>query len=442
MELTSLAEIISRVDQKDLQHVYVSHAKRGRHIRCYEKKDKNAPCPICGGIGWYLMDTSNPQRCRNYKVELDVKRMDVLREQSGIEHYGEKTFDTFRIGTNTAYTAEEKNSLTLARQAGIDFAKNPRGWLVYKGIYGCGKTHLALAIAERCISLLGLQVVFMTAADLLDRLRNTFSNKDEQTLKEVLNKLENVKVLVIDDYGAESDTEWAREKLFQLLNFRHARTLPTVITTNLPLDEMPPRIRSRVMESSVVKYVRIEAPDYRASTTKASNSKFTVPKQYSNMSFETFSASTENQERAKLVAQRWSENETGRTPLLCIRGTYNMGKTHLLIGMSRIFAAQKGDVLLINAYDLNDSLHEALKNNSVAELVNKYTNTTYLLIDNLSMEAMSNWSRGRLFEILMTRIEKKSPTVITTTKSLRRFDKRLASRLADKRLYYEYEMRE
>ena len=440
MRLTSLAEIISRVDQKDLQHVYASHAKNGPYIRCYEKRDKNAPCLICGGIGWYLLENRKPQRCRNYEVALDVKRADMLREQSGIEHYGEKTFDTFRIGANTAYTAEEKNSLALARRAGINFAKNPRGWLVYRGAYGCGKTHLALSIAERCISLLGLHVMFMTAADLLDRLRNTFSNKDEQTLEEVLNKLENAKVLVIDDYGAESDTEWAREKLFQLLNFRHSRSLPTVITTNLSIDEMPPRIRSRVMESSVVKYVSIEAPDYRAVTTKVGDGKFTVPKQYSNMSFETFAASTENQERAKEVAQRWTKNETGRTPLLCIRGTYNMGKTHLMIAMSRFLASKKGDILLINAYDLNDSLHEALKNNSVAELVNKYTNTTYLLIDNLSMEAKSNWSRSRLFEILITRIEKKSPTVITTTKSLRQFDKRLASRLADKRLYYEYEM--
>ena len=58
-------------------------------------------------------------------------------------------------------------------------------------------------------------------------------------------------------------SEWAKEKLFQLLNHRHVEALPTVITTNTSIDEMDPHLSSRILERSRVKHIKIQAPDYR-----------------------------------------------------------------------------------------------------------------------------------------------------------------------------------
>ena len=103
----------------------------------------------------------------------------------------------------------------------------------------------------------------LTVPSLLDRLRATFAPDAPQTFSQMYNLVESVNVLVLDDLGAQSSTPWATEKLFQLLNERHMRELPTVITTNLPLWEFEPRLQSRLGDRHLVNQVHINAPDYR-----------------------------------------------------------------------------------------------------------------------------------------------------------------------------------
>jgi len=79
-------------------------------------------------------------------------------------------------------------------------------------------------------------------------------------------------VLILDDYGAHSSTQWAEEKLFQLLNYRFNARLPTVITTNQPMDRTTAtsgapsqelRILSRLLDPDISTVCRIEAPPYK-----------------------------------------------------------------------------------------------------------------------------------------------------------------------------------
>ena len=79
-------------------------------------------------------------------------------------------------------------------------------------------------------------------------------------------------MLILDDYGAHSSTPWAEEKLFQLLNYRFNARVPTVITTNLPLDRAVVasgtpghllRILSRLLDPDLCTVCRIDAPPYK-----------------------------------------------------------------------------------------------------------------------------------------------------------------------------------
>jgi DNA replication protein DnaC len=72
-----------------------------------------------------------------------------------------------------------------------------------------------------------------------------------------------VPLLVLDDLGTENATSWAREKLFQIINYRYQERLPTVVTTNHTLDELEPRLVSRLADRRYSQVVRIEARDYR-----------------------------------------------------------------------------------------------------------------------------------------------------------------------------------
>jgi DNA replication protein DnaC len=172
----------------------------------------------------------------------------------------EMTFAAFRFratGPDLPESVARKlhQSLTIAR----NFAQRPEGWLVLAGETGCGKTHLAAAIAHQQREM-GHQFVFVAVPDLLDRLRG--GGHGARQRDEYFEKVRTSEFLVLDDLGVHSDTPWAQEKLFQILNHRYNAKLPTVITVH-PSDELPAALRSRLYDDKVSLFVEIEAPDYR-----------------------------------------------------------------------------------------------------------------------------------------------------------------------------------
>jgi DNA replication protein DnaC len=154
------------------------------------------------------------------------------------------------------------DSLRRALQAAQSFAREPSGWLVFMGTYGCGKTHLAAAIANDCQTR-GQAVHFVVVPDLLDYLRATYSPDSRVTYDQLFEHVRSAPLLVLDDLGAQSSTPWAQEKLFQLINHRYNARLPTVITTNLSLDQIDQRLASRMADQRLSALFAIQSPPYR-----------------------------------------------------------------------------------------------------------------------------------------------------------------------------------
>ncbi|MCH8897371.1 MAG: ATP-binding protein, partial [Chloroflexi bacterium] len=103
--------------------------------------------------------------------------------------------------------------------AAVEFAEEPRGWMVFTGPSGCGKTHLAAAVANRCIER-GQTTFFIVAADLLDHLRAAYAPDNPVSYDELFEQVRNVPLLVVDDLRTQNATAWAQEKLFQIFNHR------------------------------------------------------------------------------------------------------------------------------------------------------------------------------------------------------------------------------
>jgi len=102
--------------------------------------------------------------------------------------------------------------------------------------------------------------------DLLDHLRAAFSPNSAQSYDRLFEEVRNAPLLILDDLSTQSATPWAREKLYQIINHRYNASLPMVITTASPLDEIDPRIQSRLLDSRLCKIYAILAPAYRAAT--------------------------------------------------------------------------------------------------------------------------------------------------------------------------------
>lgn len=159
-------------------------------------------------------------------------------------------------------TTQQLSSLQTGKQACLDFAANPRGWLCLHGSFGAGKSHLAAAIAHTRAAV-GEQVRYRSVPGLLDALR---AGIDDHTINAVFDDLLTCDLLVIDDLGAEHLSGWAREKLFRLLNERETRS--TVLTSNCHPDDLAPpddidtgRLISRIVGNS--RCVWLPISDYR-----------------------------------------------------------------------------------------------------------------------------------------------------------------------------------
>lgn len=157
---------------------------------------------------------------------------------------------------------EQRQNLRQALNIAKEFARNPDGWLILQGINGCGKTHLAASIVNYRLAQ-GSSSFFVFVPDLLDYLRSSFNNNSKIPYDEFFNIVKESPLLVLDDFGQQSSTPWAQEKLYQLINHRYNLRLPMVITTCLSLEEIETRISSRMVDPKLSLVFNIIAPDYR-----------------------------------------------------------------------------------------------------------------------------------------------------------------------------------
>jgi DNA replication protein DnaC len=215
-------------------------------------------CPICKGAGYLVKGGPGEDQfelvpCRCKQRELEESDYQELQRLSNLQPFADKTFDSF--DQSVAGVAEAYKTAQV-------FAERPEGWLLITGKYGCGKTHLAAAVANEAIRR-HIKTLFTVVPDLLDHLRASYAPDSPVRFDERIEAVRTVYLLILDDLGTENATPWAAEKLYQIINYRYNYELPTVITTNRHLNAIEPRIRSRILDKQLCHHVLIEAEDYR-----------------------------------------------------------------------------------------------------------------------------------------------------------------------------------
>jgi DNA replication protein DnaC len=200
----------------------------------------------------------------------DYRASGIDSNQSELSSLGlhlDKTFGAFVVDRDDV-DAEGRENLRRVYQAAYEYAENPRGWLVFTGTYGCGKTHMAAAIANHQLGMRE-SALFVVVPDLLDHLRSTFNPQSPISYDKLFEQVRRSSFLILDDLGTESATKWAKEKLYQLFNYRYNASMPTVITTSQEIDDLDPRLRSRMLDRSRCQIWLITAPSYRGQARPA-----------------------------------------------------------------------------------------------------------------------------------------------------------------------------
>ena len=223
-------------------------------------------CEHCHGLGWLKLDVPvtdrrfgkfQPCTCNDGRQNI-AAIAERRAARWGIEPNRRQTFETFRV---TGLHA----SVHTALKAAQGFAGNPQRCLVLWGEYGCGKTHLSMAVVNTLLSN-GVSTLAFTAPDLLDMLRSGYG---DNSYDQLMRAARTVPVLIIDDLGRERGTEWADEKLYQIINVRYHDQRPLLISSNLnPAELADRRIADRLCDERWSLRINITGGSYRRRKTQ------------------------------------------------------------------------------------------------------------------------------------------------------------------------------
>jgi DNA replication protein DnaC len=238
-----------------------------------ERETADPNCPYCKGLGYVRVDVpvGHPDfgslaLCQCRAEALERERLRRLENVSGLgPALRRKTFEGFVVVHRGSRNGKRPISNRRALQEARVYAEDPCGWLVIAGGNGAGKTHLAAAIANYRLGQ-RKPALFVVAPDLLDHLRASYAPDSSVSYDERFQQICETPLLILDDLGAQQCTEWAWEKLYQILTRRRNQELPLVVTTNLDVSDsraLNRRVSSRLSERGWVTRVLITAPDWR-----------------------------------------------------------------------------------------------------------------------------------------------------------------------------------
>lgn len=176
-----------------------------------------------------------------------------------------RTLDNYR-----AETDGQRNALEICRAFACNFDRHLKVGtsLVMSGLPGTGKSHLAGAILQ---AILPRHVgIYVTLMDLIRMVRETWRRDSETSESELLARLQNVPLLVIDEIGMQYGTDGERAIVFDVLDRRYRSMKPVILMTNLGKDDFRAAVGERVFDrlTEVAKWMPFDWPSYRAVARK------------------------------------------------------------------------------------------------------------------------------------------------------------------------------
>jgi DNA replication protein DnaC len=400
-------------------------------------------CPRCHGAGFLRRDVplDHPDfgkavPCDCVKAETAESRLVRLQRYSSLGPLTRLTFANL-IEHGRSTNPRDRDLFHGLVQDAKGFAEGPEGWLLVHGPSGAGKTHVAAAVANRCLER-GRPALFVVVPDLLDHLRASYRPDSEMGYDALLEQVRLAPVLILDDLGTQSSTPWAQEKLFQILNHRYNAQLPTVVTTNLSIDRIDERLRMRLTDPAISRVYYVEAAA-RAIAVDLPDS--LDLDRIRGMTFETFDTAVPHLSQD----ERWSLENAYRTAMdfaeepegwLLIFGANGSGKTHLAAAIANRARARGERPVFFFVADLLDYLRHLMNDDTgpgFLEGFNQLKNAPLLVLDDLGAQSDVAWVRDRLFQLINHRYAARLPTVFTVSEDslVRGVEERVLARLND-----------
>ena len=208
--------------------------------------DEEVRCPYgeCDGSTWLLDEETNesrPCRCREQRVRRAVSG----GIGTGIgRRFLEVSFD--REPVVSIEPTLLRRVRTFAREIDKNLEAGKGLW--FDGPVGTGKTSLAILVAKAARDA-GHSYAVYPVPRLLAEIKRTFDRDSSDSYLGFFRRLCTVDILVLDDLGAEKQTDWVLEQVFSIVNERWQDRRAVVVTTNIP--DPDPDAPARMLRASV-----------------------------------------------------------------------------------------------------------------------------------------------------------------------------------------------
>lgn len=265
---------------------FCAHGNVGKYcMRCKIEADPDAPvcdhgkkrgleCEECDrktNEKWLKDQTEKAEKDQKAFEEYEAKRKkdrientgDYLKEMNVPTRYLDRRLENY---TGNVKLVDIIRSIPLTES------------ILFTGMTGCGKTHLAVArLADIVKADLPGKKSFCTVPDLLMQIRASFNApkpnapidsiwnpRDPVTEEEIVSFYADLDYLIIDDLGAEKSTEFSITTLYIILDRRIRELKTTIVTTNLNMNQIEEHLGARIASRlSEMKNIKINMPDYR-----------------------------------------------------------------------------------------------------------------------------------------------------------------------------------
>ena len=202
--------------------------KDGRVCECYKKLVKEIAC-------------NNLNRLSPFKLS--------SFQTFSLEYYDDRVKDNEKMSERERM----RKYFDYCKNYAKTFDVNSRNILM-RGNTGLGKTHLSLAIAREVIEN-GFGVIYCSTPEILSKLEKERFGKSYENSEDSEETLKECYLLILDDVGSEFQTSFTKNIIYNIINFRISHQKPTIISTNLELEELETIYSQRLVSRLWGEYV-------------------------------------------------------------------------------------------------------------------------------------------------------------------------------------------
>jgi DNA replication protein DnaC len=213
-------------------------------LRPVPEEERGCPLGECDGSTWVLEEKSGqarPCRCREQRIRQAASG----GVGTGIgRRFLEVSFEREPIVSLDSVVLRQVRGFVRSLEDNLEAGRG----LWFDGPVGTGKTSLAILVAKAAKQA-GRSYAVYPVPRLLAEIKRTFDRDASDSYLGFFRRLCSVELLVLDDLGAEKQTEWVLEQLYSIVNERWQDRRSIVVTTNIP--DRDPEAPGQALRASV-----------------------------------------------------------------------------------------------------------------------------------------------------------------------------------------------